>query len=85
MRSQTTMIKLTNIKKSDTFIYCTALVEDCKETFELSYDIENDNFEKFVLPTGYEWCKTHIAQAKRFLKSISPKEDYPSEKLIMWY
>ncbi len=79
------MIKLTKIKKLNKSIHCVALVEDCKETFELSYDIENDNFEKFVLPTGYEWCKTHIAQAKRFLKSISPKEDYPSEKLIMWY
>ena len=46
------MIKLTKIKKLNKSIHCVALVEDCKETFELSYDIENDNFEKFVLPTG---------------------------------
>ena len=45
------MIKLTKIKKLNKSIRCIALVEDCKETFELSYDIENDNFEKFALPT----------------------------------
>jgi len=79
------MIKLTQIKKNKNEISCMALVEDCTIPFELIYNIKSDEFQPYELPKGYEYCKSHIAHAKRELERISKKEICPQERLIMWY
>lgn len=79
------MIKLTNIQKNNGFISCLVFVEDCEKGFEVMYDVENENFEDYSFPQGYEWCTSHMAHAKRFMKTIQNEIYYPHEKLIMWY
>lgn len=79
------MIRLTNIQKNNDYISCLAFVEDSKESFQLIYNIKNEDFDSYLLPKGYEWCKSHIAHAKRFMETILNKNEYPHEELIMWY
>ena len=79
------MIKLVDIKKYKDIITCSAFVEDSNTAFCLEYKIKEDCFNTCSLPKGYEWCSSHIAHAKRFIKSLVEINDYPKEKVIMWY
>ena len=76
------MIQLKNIRKAADRILCDAFVEDCKIPVSLELDPEKEEFREVRLPDGYEWCKTHIRQAKWYLLSV--KNDLPRERLIMW-
>ena len=79
------MIRLTQIKKDKNNISCLALVEDCTIPFKLIYDIMSEEFQPYELPKSYEYCKSHIAHARRELERISKEEILPQERLIMWY
>ncbi len=79
------MIKLDKIKKNNDHISCKAFLEDCTTGIDLRYNINNDEFEPFSLPKGYEWCSSHIAHAKRYLRTLNDKEYIPKERIIMWY
>lgn len=80
------MVKLTDIARMGDVIKCNAYVEDCKEPIPLVFRIKDRSYDRFDLPTGYEYCDWHILiYAKRFLEQAINMEDIPREKLIMWY
>ena len=78
------MIELKNIKKVDSIITCEAFFEACKEPVILRYSIERRDFLPFTFPKGYEYCKTHVAFARRYFRDLGDKE--PEKQMtIMWY
>lgn len=79
------MIKLKNIVKNKASICCSAVLEDCDNPVSLTLDLEKKEFKDFAFPEGYEYCKEHISQAKRYLLSLADKSQIPHEKTIMWY
>ncbi len=79
------MIKLTGITRSNGRITCAAYVEDSGQGIDLVFDESKAEFEKYDMPEGYEWCKSHIAHAKKYLKSLIGKQIESSERTIMWY
>lgn len=78
------MIRLTQIEKSNNLITCKAFLEGSREAIPLTYHIDTQTFDAFSFPEGFEWCRAHIAQAKRFFDQLGDKKP-PGEKLIMWY
>ena len=79
------MIILTEITRNNGCITCVAYVEDCKQRIDLSFSESKAEFDRFDMPENYEWCKSHIAHAKKYLKSLIGNNIAPSEKTIMWY
>ena len=79
------MVKLRDISKKDNEIVCNAFVEDCSTPIRLVLDIKSKELAGYEFPRDYEWCKTHVMYAKRFLISLISKDVIPSEKVIMWY
>ena len=78
------MIELRNIKKVDSIITCEAFFEACKEPVILRYSIERKDFLPFTFPKGYEYCKTHVAFARRYFRDLGDKE--PEKQMtFMWY
>ena len=54
------MIKLKQIEKNDNVITCYAYFEDCTKPVKLSLCVDSGKFQNYKLPTGYEWCESHI-------------------------
>lgn len=79
------MIKLTKITRNDNIISCQAFVEDCDTCFTISLNETTSELEDYRLPQGYEWCASHIAHAKRYLKTLIGKSIISDEHTIMWY
>lgn len=77
------MIRLMQIKKSNNVITCQARLEDSRDAMSLTYHISTRDFDAFLLPEGFEWCRTHIAMARRFFEQLG-NADPPKEKVIMW-
>ena len=78
------MIKLTEIVRNNGSITCVAYVEDCKQAIPLSFNESNAEFNTITMPEGYEWCKSHIAHAKKYLKSLIGKQIESTERTIVW-
>lgn len=79
------MIKLEHIEKKNNHITCNAFVENCSESILLSVDIERRELESNVLPTGYEWCVSHLAHARKALLDMLDSGKIEHSKVIMWY
>ncbi|MCD7864021.1 MAG: hypothetical protein LUG61_11100 [Lachnospiraceae bacterium] len=79
------MIKLEHIKRNENTVTCDAYVEDCKTAMPLALDVSKKEFEKYDFPAGYEWCRSHIAHAKRRLLKMIETDNFEKECLIMWY
>ncbi len=79
------MITLKNITNKNGFISCEAYIEDCSTRLPLVLDISKREFEDFLLPTGYEWCQSHIAHAKFKLLKMLEENNLSKECTIMWY
>ena len=79
------MIKLQNIHRDKGSIICDAFVEDCTKPVSLSLNEQTKELGEFTLPNNYEYCKSHIMHAKKYLKSLIGKEFKNHEKMIMWY
>lgn len=79
------MINLKQIKKINNTIECYAYIEDCEEAIHLTLDLSKREFKDYILPNGYEWCKTHIAHAKFALLKMDDENKIEQERLIMWY
>lgn len=77
------MIRLNNISRTGDVITCEALLEDCETAIQLSYNIEKMDFAPFAFPAGYEYCRSHIAHARAFLRDNY--EDLPEATSIHWY
>ena len=78
------MIRLTQIEKKNNIITCQAYFEDSVEVGGLVYDTDKQDFAQVVFPPGFEWCRAHVAQARRFFNQLGGGNP-PKEKLIMWY
>ncbi len=79
------MIKLKRIEKNDNVITCYAYFEDCTKPVKLSLCVDSGKFQNYKLPTGYEWCESHIQQAKKSLLKMVEDNNIEREKIIMWY
>lgn len=79
------MIKLTRITKDNGCITCVAYIEDSQTGINLSFDESKKELGEYSMPKGYEWCKSHISHAKKYLNSLTGKNIEVTEKLLMWY
>lgn len=79
------LVKLENIERNGNKITCIIFVESSRQGLYAEYDCETNTMSDVVLPEGYGWCRSHIAQARFFLKSLIHKEEIPGRKMIMWY
>ena len=78
------MVKIKNIKKENDRIFCDIYVEDCKVPMKTIL-CDDETYEIDDFPNGYDWCKTHVRYALRFLKTLFNEKDVPTQKTIMWY
>ena len=78
------MIRLKNIRKSNSIITCEAFFEGCTEPAVLRYSLEKKDFLPFQFPRGYEYCSTHVGFARDYFNSLGDNEP-PKQKTIMWY
>lgn len=79
------MLRLKNIKKDNGLINADILVEDCTENGHIIVDVEKNKIVSSVLPEGYDWCLSHLGHARKAIIEMSKKNDFPNEKLIVWY
>lgn len=79
------MIRLTEIQRNNGKIQCKAYVEDCDSAITLSLDEDTAELSKYELPDGYEWCKSHITHARKFLRTLIGTKQIPTQRVIMWY
>lgn len=79
------MVKLKQIKKNNNKITCDVFVEDCEEAIRVALDMNSGQIEDYTLPKGYEWCTTHMAYVRRFLKTLVDSKNVPEKRTIMWY
>lgn len=78
------MVKLEHTRIENNYIICDVFVEDCKTPIKVSFEKTSGNFMSDNLPPGYEWCRTHLAYAKRALKEMSESEEIKGRLTIMW-
>ena len=79
------MIRLERIEIKNNTISCVVFVEDCTEPVFLSVDIASGEMNSTRLPLGYEWCRPHLAMAKRVMLDMLNSGTIENEKTIMWY
>lgn len=78
------MVRLENIKRTESSISCDFYPEDSVLPGKMSIDIPTLEM-KCYLPDGYEWCSSHVQHAALTLRKLFEAETLPSRKLIMWY
>lgn len=79
------MVKLEQIKRDGDYITCTAFLEDCKEPVQLVYSVQNDAVQYEALPSGYEYCVSHIGHIRSALQRMVKEGKIEPQKAIMWY
>lgn len=77
------MINIKNIEKNNKMVKCKIYPEDSQEAGTLSVDLLTEEY-KYKLPTGYEWCRNHVAHAVRAIIEMDREGNLPKEKLVMW-
>lgn len=77
------MIRLLNIKVIDDVIKCDYIPEDAEISTPIEYDIKKDNFVKFSIPKGYEYCKGDEYKISRYFRENI--DDLHEKATIMWY
>ena len=78
------MIKLKNIAKNDNFVHCNIIPEDSASEGTLLFDINEDKVKEYKLPTGYEWCRNHIAHAESAIRKMIAADSLTKEQTIAW-
>ena len=78
------MVRLENIKRTESSISCDFYPEDSVLPGKMSIDIPKLEM-KCYLPDGYERCSSHVQHAAMTLRKLFEAEKLPSRKLIMWY
>ena len=78
------MIRLENIRIDGDSIVCDAFLEDCKTPIQLSVKKEETNNSSPMLPSGYEWCRSYVKTAERYLKTLFNEKTMPIQKTIYW-
>ena len=79
------MVKLKNIAKNNDIISCDIYPEDARLPGTLKVDSKKGNVAFSSLPAGYEWCRNHLHHAAKALLQMKKNNDFPNEKVIMWY
>ncbi len=77
------MIKLKNIRVENDRIVCFGYVEDCKVPIRISVDM-NENADSVEMPLGYEWCKSYVKAAERYLVKSYKLGKLKKEMTMMW-
>lgn len=76
------MIRLLNIKRIGDIIKCDYIPEDAEISTPIEYDIIKDNFVKFSIPKGYEYCKGDEYKISRYFRENI--DDLHKNATIMW-
>lgn len=76
------MIRLLNIKRIGDIIECDYIPEDAEISTPIEYDIIKDNFVKFSIPKGYEYCKGDEYKISRYFRENI--DDLHKNATIMW-
>ena len=79
------MVRLKNIKKSDSAIECDILPEDSEQMGHVVVGAGSGELLEYNLPAGYEWCRNHVNHAQDELLKLLNERDMPNEKVVMWY
>ena len=77
------VIRLKNVKVENNRIVCLGYVEDCEEPIRISVDMDG-NGESVEMPRGYEWCKSYVKSAERYLIKRYKQGTLKSEMMMMW-
>lgn len=80
-----TMVRITGISHIGDRISCVVFVEDCKEPIHATLSVADGSMENDVLPSGYEWCVSHLHHAQNALMKMMQQGEFPESKTIMWY
>lgn len=81
------MLRLKNIEIDNNIISCEIFPEDSVQSGKLKVDINSQDIISYTLPAGFEWCKSHVHHAKKYLLS-NLKEILHTpihDKIVMWY
>ena len=78
------MLVLRNINKKDNIIEADFYPEDGKEYGHIKVDLITGKYISLDLAKGYEHstCPSH---AKRELIAMAKMEEFPVERVVMWY
>lgn len=76
------MIRLLNIKRIGNIIECDYIPESADVTTHIEYDIIKDNFVKFSIPKGYEYCKGYEYKISRYFRENI--DNLHKNATIMW-
>ena len=80
------MVRLKNIEKNDTAVWCDIYPENSKEPGFLKVLFSRpDKIETFSLPRGYEDDISHVNHARDALSKMIEKNEFKKERLVMWY
>ena len=79
------MLKLEHISIADNRITCDVFLEDCETPIKASIEKSTGDFLSDDLPIGYEWCRVHLAYAKRALQEMIESGETKKQLTIMWY
>ena len=81
------MVRLKNIRKNenDNIIECDIIPEDSTESGWVKVDLKSYEIINYKLPKGYEYCRNHVAHARKRLKELSKLDNLPENDLVMWY
>lgn len=77
------MIRLLNIKRIGNIIKCDYIPESADVITPIEYDIKKDNFVKFSIPKGYEYCKGDEYKISRYFRENI--DNLHEKATIMWY
>ena len=81
-----TMVRLKNIKKSDSTIECDIYPEDSTLPGHVVVSIKTEEIINCELPQNYEWCENHASHARwKLIEMLKNNEKFPEERLVMWY
>ena len=79
------MLKLKNISKNNNIISADYYPENSSEIGKICIDINSGEIMEKQLTTYDEIFPLYFDHAVSYLKNISKLDNYPKEKLVMWY
>ena len=79
------MVKLKNISKNNGIISADYEPEASNECGKVALDVQTGEIVEKQLTSYDKYTQTYFHMALRTLEKIKDDEDYPNERLVMWY
>lgn len=79
------MLRLENIKESNSIVTCDFYPEDCTQPGRLVLDVLKGEVVEVNYPEGYEDTKYYIYKALWWAQRAVNNNELPDKKRIVWY